>query len=304
MKRRNLLKVLGLGATAAIVTRPSTAEPAKPAPATAFVPPSPWPAPQVASAGRLGHCRIGTGPALCVVLHEWLGDHVNWEPTLPYFDLTRCTLVFMDLRGYGWSRAVAGSYTLEEATDDVLRTADQLQLSRFHLVGHSMSGLVAQQIALSAAGRIQSVTLFSPVPPTGFHADETAMRALNAVIDGDEAASRAITARTGNRYGAGFMQRKLHIAREAATVEAMRGYLKMFTSSAITDDTHRLAAPMHVVNGAQDIAFYRGEDSHNAFALAYPQATFELIDDAGHYAMLETPIRVASVIEKRLAAAG
>jgi pimeloyl-ACP methyl ester carboxylesterase len=303
MKRRDLLKALGLTATAAIVTAPAAAQQAKPAPSTAIVPPSPWPGPQLATAEGLGHCRIGSGPAVCLVLHEWLGDHVNWEPTLPYFDLARHTLVFIDLRGYGWSRTASGSYTLQEAADDVLRTADRLAISRFHLVGHSMSGLVAQQIALQAVERIQSVTLFSPVPPTGFHADEPALRALNAVIDQDEAASRAITARTGNRYGAGWLQRKLRIAREAATPDAMRGYLKMFTTSAITGDSHRLAAPVHVVSGAQDIPFYRGEAFHDVFATAYTQATFETIDDAGHYSMLETPVRVASIIEKRVAAA-
>lgn len=301
MQRRHLLKALGLSATAIASIRGAQA--AMPAAKHEIVPPSPWPAPQPASARRLGHCRIGNGPALCVVLHEWLGDHVNWEPTLPYFDLTRQTLVFMDLRGYGWSRKLSGSYTLDEAASDVLRTADQLGISRFHLVGHSMSGLVAQKIALAAAARVQSVTLFSPVPPTGFHADEAAMKALNAVIEDDAAAGRAITARTSNRYGAGWLQRKLKIARDAATPEAMRGYLTMFTSSSITGDTRALAAPMHVVNGAQDIPFYRGDASHSAFAAAYPQATFEMIDDAGHYSMLETPVRVASIIEKHVAAA-
>jgi 3-oxoadipate enol-lactonase len=301
MKRRHLLQGLGMGlvATTATVAARAAAQPAK---ETLLVPPSPWPGPQLATADALGHCRVGNGPAMCVVLHEWLGDHVNWEPTLPYFDLTRHTLVFMDLRGYGWSRGVSGSYTLEEATGDVLRTADRLEISRFHLVGHSMSGLIAQNIALAAAARIQSVTLFSPVPPTGFHADDAAMKALNAVIEDNEAAARAINARTSSRYGAGWMQRKLRIARDAATIEAMRGYLRMFTTEAITADTHGLAAPMHVVNGAQDIAFYRGDASHNAFAAAYPAATYEMIDDAGHYSMLETPVRVASIIEKRVVA--
>ena len=109
-----------------------------------------------------------------MVLHEWLGDHVNWEQVLPDLDPARHTFVFMDLRGYGWSRCMSGSYTLDEAVADVLRTADELAVSRFHLIGHSMSGLVAQKIATQAPSRIQSVTLFSPVPPTGFLADEAA----------------------------------------------------------------------------------------------------------------------------------
>ncbi|MGO8909430.1 MAG: alpha/beta fold hydrolase [Bradyrhizobium sp.] len=305
MKRRNILKMLGIGATTALLTAPATAQPVKTEREAAFAPCSPWPAPRSGTAGAtglLGHCRIGTGPAVCIVLHEWLGDHVNWEPTLPYFDLGRHTLLFADLRGYGWSRGLTGHFDLDEATNDVLRLAEQHQISRFHLVGHSMSGLIAQEIALRAPSRIQSVTLFSPVPPTGFHADDAAMRALNAVVDEDEAASRAINSRTSIRYGAGWLQRKLAIARGAATLDAMRGYLRMFTTSAI-NNPGRLTAPLHVVSGAQDIAFYRNEVFRAAFAAAYPHATFEIIDDAGHYTMLETPVRVASIIEKRVAAA-
>lgn len=305
MKRRHILKVLGLGATTALVAAPATAQPEKAEPEAAIVPCSPWPAPHPGSAdaaGLLGHCRIGSGPAVGIVLHEWLGDHVNWEPALAYFDPRRHSLLFVDLRGYGWSRGMTGRFDLDEATQDVLRLAEQQRISRFHLVGHSMSGLIAQEIAVQAPSRIQSVTLFSPVPPTGFHADDAAMRALTAVIDEDEAASRAINARTSNRYGSGWLQRKLGIARGAATPDAMRGYLKMFTTSAIAEPG-RLTAPLHVVSGAQDIPFYRNEAFRSAFAAAYPHATFEVIDDAGHYTMLETPVRVASIIEKRVAAA-
>ena len=301
MQRRTILKGFGLTATAAIATTPAFAQGASSAASTSS---SPWPSAQLATASRLGHCRIGNGPVVCVVLHEWLGDHVNWEPVLPYLDPTRHTIVFMDLRGYGWSRGMSGGCTLDEAAADVLRTADELAIPRFHLVGHSMSGLVAQRIALQAGDRIRSVTLFSPVPPTGFRADEAALKALNAVIDEDEAAGRAITARTSSRYGAGWLRRKLAIAREASTVEAKRGYLTMFTTSAITGETHGLAASMHVVTGALDIPFYRGEPLRSAFALAYPRVTFEIIDDAGHYSMLETPVRVASIIEKQMAATG
>src|ERR1700761_589647 len=303
MERRHFLQGVGLhglGLAAAAVATPVQAQPAPSTPGAA----RPWPAPQFASADRLGHCRIGEGSTTCVVLHEWLGDHVNWEPILPYIDLNRHTLIFMDLRGYGWARTLGGSFTLNEAVDDVLRTADQIGLSRFHLIGHSMSGLVAQALALQAGSRIQSVTLFSPVPPTGFKADAATMKALNTILDDDAAASRAITARTGNRYGAGWLQRKLAIARAAGTMDAMTGYLTMFTNSAISGDMARLTAPLHVVNGAQDIAFYRGDASHNAFAASYRQVTFETIEDAGHYSMLETPVRVAGIIEAHVEAAG
>jgi 3-oxoadipate enol-lactonase len=249
MERRDIIKLMGLGVTAGALASPLAAQDANTAPAGALAS-SPWPAPRVGTPGAdamLGHCRVGSGPTVCIVLHEWLGDHVNWEPTLPYFDPGRYTLVFADLRGYGWSRALTGRFDLAEAAVDVLRLADQLQISRFCLVGHSMSGLIAQQVAVEAGSRIESVTLFSPVPPAGFHADEAALRALNAVIDEDDAAARAITARTSNRYGAGWTKRKLAIARTAATPEAMRGYLKMFTTASIHEPA-KLTMPLHVVS--------------------------------------------------------
>src|SRR5690348_4280103 len=106
MQRRNVLKGLGLTAAAAMTTTPALAQ-------SAVTSPSPWPAPQLATGSRLGHCRLGSGAVVCVVLHEWLGDHVNWESVLPYLDPARHTLVFMDLRGYGWSRGMSGAYSLD-----------------------------------------------------------------------------------------------------------------------------------------------------------------------------------------------
>lgn len=47
----------------------------------------------------------------------------------------------------------------------------------------------------------------------------------------------------------------------------------------------------------------RGETSHHAFASAYKHATFEMIDDAGHYSMVETPVRVAGIVERQVTAA-
>ena len=57
------------------------------------------------------------------------------------------------------------------------------------------------------------------------------------------------------------------------------------------------------MTGAQDILFYRGAPLRNAFALAYPRVTFESIEDAGHYSMLETPVR-ARASSKQVAATG
>ena len=53
----------------------------------------------------------------------------------------------VDLRGYGRSRGRTGAFTLEEAAADVLALGDALGLTRFAVVGHSMSPLVALHLA-------------------------------------------------------------------------------------------------------------------------------------------------------------
>ena len=60
---------------------------------------------------------------------------------------------------------------------------------------------------------------------------------------------------------------------------------------------------------AADIAGYSrlvAEDEEETLRrlASYRQVTFETIEDAGHYSMLETPVRVAGIIEAHVEAAG
>jgi 3-oxoadipate enol-lactonase len=251
-------------------------------------------------AGILGHQIIGRGSEMVIVLHEWLGDHVNWQPTWPYLDAERFSFVFGDLRGYGWSKTMPGTFTLNEAVDDTLRLADELGARRFHLVGHSMSGMIAQRVAQKAAGRIKSATLICPVSPSGFKADEAALRGLNAVIEDDAAATKAFIARGGARYGETWLRCKLKIARNASTKEAMRGYLRMFTQNDFAAEIKGLETPILVLAGRHDIPVYQETSQRAALGPLYPRLEITISEEAGHYPMLETPILVASQIERHI----
>ena len=52
--------------------------------------------------------------------------------------------VFADLRGYGASRGIEGTYTLEESAGDASALRHKLGWTQFSLIGHSMSGLIVQ----------------------------------------------------------------------------------------------------------------------------------------------------------------
>lgn len=245
----------------------------------------------------LGHVTTGSGPEVVAVLHEWLGDHSNYEPVRPYLSPSRAQYVFADLRGYGLSRSLAGAYTLDEAAGDVLALMDSLGHERFHVVGHSMTGMLAQYLLIQAPERIKSAVTISPVPASGFKTDAAGLARLARVITDDDAFRAAVSARTANRYGRGWLDRKLSMARRA-TPEAMHGYMSMFCGNDFADRVAGREVPVTLITGAQDIAFYSRPVLEPQFQRLYPRLQTAVIADAGHYSMLETPVLLASLLER------
>ena len=248
----------------------------------------------------LGHLRHGKGPEPVVVLHEWLGDHTNYTPVLPYLSEDRFSYAFADLRGYGLSKAMTGRYSAAEAAADVLALADRLGWQRFHVVGHSMSGMIAQYLALTAQERVKSVVAISPVPASGFKTDDAGRKRLAAVIDDDDAARAAYEARGGKRNNRAWLDRKLAITRQSATREAMLGYLDMFTGTDFAAQAKGLTTPVSAIVGEHDLPLYREESVRKLFEPLYPNFAVAVDHEAGHYSMLETPVLLAALVERAL----
>ncbi|WP_448208093.1 alpha/beta fold hydrolase [Azospirillum sp. sgz302134] len=259
---------------------------------------------QVAEAGPtiIGHEVVGEGPEAILVMHEWMGDHSNYSGLLPFLNRKSFTYVFADLRGYGWSKDIKGDYTADEAVGDMFALMDKLGHKRFHVVGHSMSGLIAQAMAAKDKSRIKSLTAVTPVPASGFKTDEAGFKKLATVIDTDDAMRGAIKARVAQRYTDGWIDYKMAIARRATGPEAMLGYLKMFTGTDVSAAVTGLDLPVLLITGADDIPFYQEATERPKFEQAYKNLTVETIQNAGHYPMLQTPPLLLAKIENFVAA--
>lgn len=248
----------------------------------------------------LGHRIYGSGPHPVVVLHEWLADHTNYEPMLPYLDPDRFTFVFADLRGYGLSRRYPGSFTATEAREDVCHLMARLGHERFHIVGHSMSGMIAQRIALDCPERIVGMVLISPVPASGFRVGADVLAGMMAIAEDDAAAMAAFRVRTAARYGTTWLKRKLAILRTAVAPTALQGYLRMFTETDFSAEIAGLTTPMLALVGEHDLPIYRADAVRQALDGSKPSAIVRSSREAGHYMMLETPVFAASEIENFL----
>lgn len=106
---------------------------------------------------RLFYDESGEGePLICVM---GLGtDHLGWAMQRRDFSARFRTIVF-DNRDVGRSDIATEPYTLEDLARDTLGLADHLEIERFHLLGLSLGGAIAQTVAIAAPERLLSLTL-------------------------------------------------------------------------------------------------------------------------------------------------
>jgi pyruvate dehydrogenase E2 component (dihydrolipoamide acetyltransferase) len=94
-------------------------------------------------------------------IHGFGGDLDNWLFNLDA--LAEKNRVFaLDLPGHGQSTPKVPGTTLAELAGFVGKFMDAVSIDRAHLVGHSMGGGIAAQMAVDQPSRVQSVSLISP----------------------------------------------------------------------------------------------------------------------------------------------
>lgn len=101
-----------------------------------------------------------------ILLHGNFGSWHYWQPFLESLS-TGYRAYAPDFRGCGDSQATEDGYDVASLCADIIQFADHLALDKFHLVGHSLGGAVAQQLAGSMPERIITLTLVAPAPASG-----------------------------------------------------------------------------------------------------------------------------------------
>lgn len=258
----------------------------------------------------LAHQVFGDGPEKVLVLHSWMGDAKSLDALKPYLDTTRYSYVFADLRGYGGSSDIEGAYHEREAAADALRLADSLGWGRFHLIGHSMSGMIVQRMAIDDWSgehrRIKSIVAITPVTAGGYPADEQTRKFLWDLIHSRELSEQGVAALTGKRLLAKWarVQVSRHLA--SSRPDAMRGYYRMWMDADFSAEAAaaKVGTPIRVIGERQDLPGFQEEKYRATFEAWYPNADLQFITDAGHFPMYETPVYLATLVEGFLAQHG
>lgn len=109
------------------------------------------------------HCEEhGSGHPLLLVM-GLATDSVAWMFQVPDFQRHYRTIVF-DNRGVGRTSKPPGPYSIHQMADDAAGLMDALGIARAHVVGVSMGGMIAQELALRHPGRVSALVLGCTYP--------------------------------------------------------------------------------------------------------------------------------------------
>lgn len=112
--------------------------------------------------------RIDGDATETILLINGLADTLEtWDFQVPALLAAGYRVLRFDNRGIGASAKPAGPYSAELLADDAKALADSLGLTRYHVMGVSMGGMIAQRFALKYPEPVISLTLASTYAAPG-----------------------------------------------------------------------------------------------------------------------------------------
>src|SRR4051794_38173662 len=148
----------------------------------------------------------GAGEPLLLIM-GMSGTHLSWGD--PFLEALRrdFEVAVYDHRGIGRSGPAAAGYSIADLADDAAGVLDALGWEKAHVVGISMGGMVAQELALAHFDRVRTLTL----------------GCTYAGGEGSSMASPAVLARLQGSWASGDREQALRTAWEVNVSRAFAG---------------------------------------------------------------------------------
>jgi 3-oxoadipate enol-lactonase len=221
-------------------------------------------------------------------------DHAGWDPVVPALR-RRFRLLLMDNRGCGASDPPVGVFSVPDLARDAVAVLDAAGVTRAHVLGCSLGGMVAQELAIDHGDRVLGLVLACTTPgwPAGYPMPAPSMRlmALTRNLPADQALRRHVenalaagTVRTDPALVARLVEHHgAHPDVETSMVSLSMAGARYFGGRRQS----RIAAPTLVLQGTEDTVV----DPRNGPYLAgqIPGAELEMLPGLGHLFFWERP---------------
>ncbi len=244
----------------------------------------------------------GSGEPLLLV-QGMSGTHASWgEPFLAALESAGFECLYYDHRGIGHSAAWRTPFSLVDLAEDAIGLLDAVGWETAHVMGISMGGMVAQELALAHPDRVRTLTLgctYAGGPGGVLTAAGVVQELGAAMLSGNrERALRAgYTVNVSKAFAAEEENWTTFRAMASSVPAPVPVIMLQMQAIASHDTSARLAsisAPTLVMHGTEDrmLPIANGR----AIAEAIPGARLEVLDGVGHMFWWEQPARSAELV--------
>ena len=242
----------------------------------------------------------GRGAPL-VLVHGYFGGAAHWRDQIAQLS-NRFDVVAPNLAGFGGSAGLTAPDSIPGHARLVWELLDELGLERVHLLGHSMGGMVVQEMTAMAPERVSRLVLYGTGPagvlPGRFETIETSRQRLTT--EGIEATMRRIAA-TWFVDGAKAEGYEICVAEGLkAAAQAAAASLTAWEEWDGTAALARIAAPTLVLWGDRDRSYQWSQPE--ALWRGICDSSLAVLPGCGHAAHLEKPALFNALLEDFLGA--
>ena len=234
---------------------------------------------------RLAVARQGVGSPL-VLVHGYFGGHGHWRAEMEALS-GQHEVIAPSLAGFGESAAIDAPDTIAGNAELVWQALDAEGIDRIALLGHSMGGMVVQEMTAQQPARVQRLMLYGTGPvgllPGRFETlDQSRARIVN---DGLDATLRRVAAtwfvEGENAPGFRTCMEVGRMATEQAALAALRAWEAWDGRANLPG----IAAPTLVLWGDRDRSYPRAQI--DALLDGIPNAELALFEGCAHATHLE-----------------
>lgn len=244
---------------------------------------------------------VTSGESL-VLIHGTCFDTTNWAQQVPAFSQRYRVIVF-DNRGTGRTDVTKPPYTIEQMASDTAALIEGLGMGKAHILGYSMGGLIAQELAIKYPEVVKSLTLTASYPrltPIGLERTKLIMRMFQEGVPPEIVVRNFFLGLFTDRFFENEEQVNiavngfLNLLSSPKAAEGLDGQVNAIVNYNGRGRLHQITAPTLVVVGKDDIL--TPVRCSEELAATIPNARLIVLEDATHSLIFESPERFNQVV--------
>ena len=250
--------------------------------------------------GRHYHTVVSGASLPVLLLHGFGGDVHAWRNLRAVLEPCH-QVIALDILGHGGSDKPASAvcYRMENVADDIIALLDKLEVGRLHLLGYSMGGRLALYLALRLGSRRFRSLILASASPGLYSQQERDERICRDHHLADQIEANGIAwfvdfweglplwnTPTALPVDVLAAQRRQRLGNHpVGLANSLRG-MGSGAQPSLWDELLSLKMPVQLIVGEHDRKFLR---INREMAALIPQATMQIIPDAGHRVHLDNP---------------